>query len=364
MVAHEDFITVLNASPDGKWFATGSNDSTVVLWDAQNPATTPLDWLAHDRRVSDVAFSPNSTYLLTVGGDITPKLWDVSSDIGRLVASMNGHDDYIRRCAWASTSALFATGSFDGSVRVWHGPSVGENAFQECYVVRDPGAGPLLHTLRFSPSARTLVTIHLPLPGEADGVPDWHIWKLGADPDTLPVTLDEPKDSTFVAAAVDSTSRCLVAASRDGSEIRLWDFETGKARVVAPPVASFSGGLTKTLLSPDGRHLLMEVGFLETYHLLELETHRITTLSSDTMLHFPCFSPDEQYIATASDAGVRLWRTSDCSCAAVLAEEVTGPGHPAALLTFSGDGRSLAVGDRSGDVRIYKMEDFLWLDRQ
>ncbi|TBU56148.1 WD40 repeat-like protein [Dichomitus squalens] len=359
-VAHEDFVTVLTASADGKWFATGSKDSTIVLWDVKHPAST-LDWIAHERRVSDLAFSPDSQYLLSVGSDITPKIWDLGGHPGRLVATLDGHHDYVRRCAWANTGTLFATGSYDGSVRVWHGPSIRDHAFQQCYVFTDPRAGPLLQALRFSPSARSLLAIHLPLPGEPDAVPSWRVWHLGADPNTPPKALDRPKTSTFVVAALDSTDRHLVAASRDGSEVNLHALETGEDLMIVTQPAAFSEEVTRVILSPNNRYLLREVGFGGAYDLLDLETHRITALSSDTMLYSPSFSHGGQYIATASNAGVCLWNTSDCSCAAVMKSEVRGLDDSASVLTFSGDAGSLAVGDRSGDVRIHRMEDFVWL---
>ncbi|MEU5264694.1 hypothetical protein [Amycolatopsis sp. NPDC021455] len=65
LTGHTGRVTSLTFSPDGKVLASGSQDSTVRLWNAAGPIGVPL---AHHSAVRAVAFSPDGRLLVTAGG--------------------------------------------------------------------------------------------------------------------------------------------------------------------------------------------------------------------------------------------------------------------------------------------------------
>ncbi|WFD41333.1 TOR complex subunit lst8 [Malassezia japonica] len=88
--AHNTYITRCALSPDARYLATCSADTTVKIWSTAN-FKFDLDktLVGHQRWVWDVAFSADSAYLVTASSDHVARLWELSS--GETMRQYNGH---------------------------------------------------------------------------------------------------------------------------------------------------------------------------------------------------------------------------------------------------------------------------------
>ncbi|KIM49263.1 hypothetical protein M413DRAFT_438434 [Hebeloma cylindrosporum] len=98
-LAHKKYLTRCLISPDARYLATCSADTTVKIWsispmyDFKEEKTLK----GHQRWVWDCAFSADSAYLVTASSDHTARLWEMAS--GETVRQYNGHHKAAVCCA-------------------------------------------------------------------------------------------------------------------------------------------------------------------------------------------------------------------------------------------------------------------------
>ena len=71
----------------------------------------------HTGSVWAVAFSPDSTRVLTSSNEGTARLWDVAT--GKTVATLAGHTDRVTAVAFSPDGTRVLTGSDDNTARLW-----------------------------------------------------------------------------------------------------------------------------------------------------------------------------------------------------------------------------------------------------
>ncbi|KJA18565.1 hypothetical protein HYPSUDRAFT_144904 [Hypholoma sublateritium FD-334 SS-4] len=98
-VAHNKYLTRCLLSPDARYLATCSADTTVKIWSISPNYEFKQEktLIGHQRWVWDCAFSADSAYLVTASSDHTARLWEMAS--GETVRQYNGHHKAAVCCA-------------------------------------------------------------------------------------------------------------------------------------------------------------------------------------------------------------------------------------------------------------------------
>ena len=112
-------------SPNGKYVATGDQDSTVHLW--IHATGEDLQMFGYPAKVRELSWSPTSRYLATGGGP-TVTVWDCSGKgpAGTTPISLEAHEDSLTDLAFQKKGPLLASCAEDGLVVLWE-PGAGES---------------------------------------------------------------------------------------------------------------------------------------------------------------------------------------------------------------------------------------------
>jgi len=160
MQGHTQPVISLAFSPDGGMFASGSMDTSIVLWDAATGKRIGDPLQGHQATVNALAFSPDGETLASVGCAFTDEqfcagseliLWDLSQrPVSCQVLPVHGHNVYAM--TFSPDGATLATGSNDETIRLWDVASGAQ--------VGDPISGHEngVTSLAFSPDGRLLAS--------------------------------------------------------------------------------------------------------------------------------------------------------------------------------------------------------------
>src|SRR5262245_39509316 len=124
---HQSMTYCVAYSPDGKRIASGSQDDTAAITDAETGKVV-YTLKGHKQGVNSVAFSPDGKKLATAAGDKTVKIWAVSN--GRELLTLKGHKLAVQDVAFSPDGKTVASCAGDvgratqpGEIRLWDAES-------------------------------------------------------------------------------------------------------------------------------------------------------------------------------------------------------------------------------------------------
>jgi Tol biopolymer transport system component len=116
LTGHSERINAVAFSPDGATLASGSDDTSIILWDlAMKHEIVTLT--GHTSNVYCLAFSPDGRTLASGGNDGTVRLWNLV--LHEQVAVLEGHGSGVWDVAFSPDGHTLASSSFDSTIKLW-----------------------------------------------------------------------------------------------------------------------------------------------------------------------------------------------------------------------------------------------------
>ena len=295
LTGHENPITSLAYSPDGKLLATGDgelNEGPIArLWDPeagkliaslQGPPATG------GASANAVAFSPDGT-LLAAGGNFlgdSTRLWNVASR--EVVVTLAQSGSIMESLAFSPDSTSIVGVTHTGWVTLWD-VSSGQVRFG---LPNNDG----FRNVTFSPDGKLI----------ANGGKGAEVRLSEAATGKTVRTIKE--DVTGDSVSFSPDGRTLAVADADGTySLRLFDVATGASKIAFDGIDD--GVITSVTYSPDGR-TIASWGLGNVIQFWDVANKRVRAvlIGASDQLNAASFSPDgKKFAAAGDDLTIRIW---------------------------------------------------------
>ncbi|MHC5673553.1 nSTAND1 domain-containing NTPase [Nostoc sp.] len=300
----------------------------------------------HEGSVSSVSFSPDGQILASGSQDSTIKIWQKN---GRLLQTLKGHKDHVFQVIFSTDGQIMAAASFDNTISCWrYNSQTGLFAEQPFLRLSDQSglwAVALSHNGRIIATANQKGQVKLwTIEGKLIQTIQAHsqkIWSISFSPD----------GQSFATASADKT-------------VKLWTLEGKLIKTLqghSDEVLSVNFSPDGTNLASASKDKTVKLWNIAGELLDTFEGH------SDEVLDVRFSPDGKLIASASADDTVKLWNISGDSRIGKNQSPVndsplytfSGHGGKASEVSFSPDGRSLASASADGTIKLWHLEGIL-----
>jgi len=281
---HASAVGGVAVTPDGKTVVSGSNDSTLKVWDLET-GQCRATFKGHTADVNNVVVTPDGRTVVSSSEDKTLKVWDLET--GQCRATFKGHTADIMGLVVTPDGRTVVSGSWDTTLKVW------DLETGQCRATFEGHIDGVLGVV-VTPDGRTVVS------GSWDKT--LKVWDL----ETGQCRATFKGHTSFVlGVAVTPDGRTVVSGSGDKT-LKVWDLETGQCR------ATFEGhtdDINDVAVMPDGRTVVSSSED-KTLKVWDLETGqcRATFKGHTSFVLGVAITPDGRTVVSSSDDNtLKVW---------------------------------------------------------
>ena len=336
LYGHNDSVRSVGISGDGQIVVSGSDDKMVRLWDARTGAPMGEPLCGHEKRVKCVAISGDGRTVVSGSLDNTVRLWDAGSGT-RICRSLHGHKKRVKSVSISTDGRTVVSGADDKTVRLWDvesGTPLGQPL---------RGHDNVVLSVSISGDGRTVMS--------SAGDKTVRLWNVES---RTPV--DQPLreyDSYVFNVAISEDGRTAVSGYGDGM-VRLWD--VGRGTRIGQLLHGQDTSVVSVAISRGGQ--IVVCGSTDN-------TLRLWDAGSGTPIGEPllghadsvrgvAISGDGQTVVSGSlDKTLRLW---DVKSGTKIGEPLHGHDNWVRTVAISGDGRTIVSGSADKTARLWDVK--------
>ncbi len=328
LTGHTGPIECIVFSPDGRTFATGSEDNTIRLWDA-NTGKHKATCIGHEDDISFITFNPAGDILASVDYDESNRFWDVQTG-KQLKTAIESDVTPTYALTYSPDGALFLTiGRSDKSesyIEYWDAQA--GNNIKNVLIEED------FDVAAISPQRKILACGgHGPL----------YFWDLETGERLKSV---EKADERPESLEFSPDGRKLVTGS-SWETVSVWEVSTAKL------LKTFGGGeeFNSVTYSPDGKTVAAgaDDGIIRFWDVATGELKKEITGHLSSEIYAATYSPDGSTLTCGSERKIQLWNPQTGE----LLKTATEPGCKVYSVVYSSDAKLLATGGTSKKARLW-----------
>ena len=220
LLGHDREVGCVAWSHDGSFVASGSDDTTIRLWDPKDGRLLHV-LRGHEHNVITLACSPDGRTLVSGGFDRQVILWDARS--GEKIAILGTHDDAVNSVAYSPDGKSIAAASGDQKIAIWDAQT---RELRHLLTGRH-----WFSSISWAPDGKALAA------GTGGGTIE--LWQVGSE---RPAVIREGHTARVLCVAFGADGRLLASKAADGT-VRIWKSDTWEEVGVLEEGGTYLSGL-------------------------------------------------------------------------------------------------------------------------